>query len=1347
MSPVAELFDGTELEFPDGTAPEIIQQTAKRLTLERTSTTPGKGISRYNSLLGGENAQIKSAPGFIENLVGAVTAPFHQERAPIAPDQPRPTTLQRGVETAGAVGKGILDLLNVPFNTVAPTVTKYAGENLPIEPRTAEAIGNAAGAVTQGSILPWRSRAPLAPARTIDDLITAPRPGLPAPPEQLRLPPAVQPRLNPPADMVTQVTPEGVASQAPKRTIIDLVDEVKKDVKAQVIDEIFAELKSGRPQAAAAAPKKAAPLSIEDLRGQLAPEARPVETAASPIFEQTEAGKQAVIPGAEARTIPAGPLRSKRVQTQAPLDLEQPALRAQEPELPTAPPRQQGNWEGPAYRAESGYTHDKGQTAADVVNYEQQTLGNQLGVTDKVLAELKNRPANDVVWVTKTKTAARRYGPESLHELPEGSRVLAEDGDGGFLVLKGRAPESKAPPQPRAKLEDFEVAVSTFIKRQGGMKIPKNLKEEFGGWNRLHNPKGLGVDVMADEAFNAGLLPEPTTAALIDSLKSGRKTARVAGEAQQVKQSVDAELERHIKGLQEEPAGVEYKGHDYTAVVPEKGGIRLKDEPDKVLKKPDEIFKVEGKVPFDVEAAAAEEKAAVEQAGISARLRAQREGEAERSFEALYRNLIRADRGNVDSLTRDVSPEMARKVLDRLFHAPGDNPVLRSALKAKIAEAGPQAQPRSIGDLLKGQKGQVGSTETNPIVTGSRLAMGEAIEQSGKTVRKTMGPEGNDLIDRLTSVRNDAERNTGMLSQPMEAAIKKLKREEYENFVDVLEGKAQPVSQEVANAVGIADKVRKNIAQRAEAVDLQIKNPLTGEYSPFRPRENYFPHYGKEEFSKIVENPTRRAEIKAQIKEQLGPNTTDKQAEDALRAMVKATRNRDAHLEISRVLDTGDYHKDPRVFLKYINDANRRIAIASQFGPKLEKGEELITAIGQKHGDKAESFSRTLFNRELRQEEVPDTMAHRMMQGARNYEVLTKLGRAFIPNMSQHAYTAIVTNAKDTAKGIAKSFTKEGKDFARRAGVVNDEILKEFYNEVTGASAGDSLIHKAINIELKPFTWSEKLNRTAAAIAGRYNANETFEALQKSPGKTKLRDSLSKMGVDVDAALERGSLSNVDELKAAQNIVNRTQFKVDPMELPLFWSSPEGKLLTQFKSFNFKSGQFMKDEILKEVAKGNVGPLIRAIAVLPPAAVAVKTVQNALKPESAKQDKEGIADYLASVGVLGIFSDLVRNGGRMDVSTIAGPTLSDVGRGLEAVAQTKQRLSSDYTGNEPAFGPLAKFAARQVPVVGSNLAAMFNKDKSERQKMLDELGLGDMEREKNSSRKKLLKELGLNRGQ
>ena len=88
------------------------------------------------------------------------------------------------------------------------------------------------------------------------------------------------------------------------------------------------------------------------------------------------------------------------------------------------------------------------------------------------------------------------------------------------------------------------------------------------------------------------------------------------------------------------------------------------------------------------------------------------------------------------------------------------------------------------------------------------------------------------------------------------------------------------------------------------------------------------------------------------------------------------------------------------------------------------------------------------------------------------------------------------------------------------------------------------------------------------------------------PANKKARDTLAKMNVDVDAALKRGALNEADELRAGQNIVNRTQFKTDVTEIPLFWSSEPGRLLTQYKRFQFKSGQLVKDEIIKEAAQG-----------------------------------------------------------------------------------------------------------------------------------------------------------------
>ena len=92
------------------------------------------------------------------------------------------------------------------------------------------------------------------------------------------------------------------------------------------------------------------------------------------------------------------------------------------------------------FRSHSGLRHDRGCTAFDVVNYEGVELGNdyilEQAKNNVNLDDLKTRHASALVWVTRTKKDAARYGTPELVTVPEGSRVVATDPDGGLLVLK-----------------------------------------------------------------------------------------------------------------------------------------------------------------------------------------------------------------------------------------------------------------------------------------------------------------------------------------------------------------------------------------------------------------------------------------------------------------------------------------------------------------------------------------------------------------------------------------------------------------------------------------------------------------------------------------------------------------------------------------------------------------------------------------------------------------------------------------------------------------------------------------------------------------------------------------------
>lgn len=88
------------------------------------------------------------------------------------------------------------------------------------------------------------------------------------------------------------------------------------------------------------------------------------------------------------------------------------------------------------YRADTGYRHEPGTTAGDVVRYEQDELGNtHMGVSAKRIAELDKYPARCIIWVAATRKAAKEYGKPEVIMLPDDIEYVAEDNCGGWLFL------------------------------------------------------------------------------------------------------------------------------------------------------------------------------------------------------------------------------------------------------------------------------------------------------------------------------------------------------------------------------------------------------------------------------------------------------------------------------------------------------------------------------------------------------------------------------------------------------------------------------------------------------------------------------------------------------------------------------------------------------------------------------------------------------------------------------------------------------------------------------------------------------------------------------------------------
>lgn len=74
---------------------------------------------------------------------------------------------------------------------------------------------------------------------------------------------------------------------------------------------------------------------------------------------------------------------------------------------------------------------NRGMTAQDVINYEQNELGN-LDVLPEKGIDLTKIPSERVKWVTETKSAAKRYGEVTSEK--GNYKILARDSEGGILV-------------------------------------------------------------------------------------------------------------------------------------------------------------------------------------------------------------------------------------------------------------------------------------------------------------------------------------------------------------------------------------------------------------------------------------------------------------------------------------------------------------------------------------------------------------------------------------------------------------------------------------------------------------------------------------------------------------------------------------------------------------------------------------------------------------------------------------------------------------------------------------------------------------------------------------------------
>ena len=437
-----------------------------------------------------------------------------------------------------------------------------------------------------------------------------------------------------------------------------------------------------------------------------------------------------------------------------------------------------------------------------------------------------------------------------------------------------------------------------------------------------------------------------------------------------------------------------------------------------------------------------------------------------------------------------------------------------------------------------------------------------------------------------------------------------------------------------------------------------------------------------------------------------GQSKNEAEALANLQRFRRRTIKRQGSLEFAREVDLPFYDPDPlRVIPSYVAGSSMRLAQIGEFGQDQRIINNLINKIRKAGGDEKANTIRYGVDRILGVINDGQTGVAKTSRLLRTLQGF-KLGLAAIPNVTQGALNSLLAgDLRAAAYGVGRLFTKAGKQFALRSGATLDSVINEMSREA-GASG------KILRTFLKStgFTGTEKMNRIIAANAGLSYGRRLFSSLLKNPNHRLGRQMLSELGVDVDKALARGSLAEDELLVMGKKFSDMTQFRARPQDLPLFASSPQGKVFFQFKNFIYNQTRLVYRTTIQELRNKNFGRATRNFLILatifPVVGNVIRQVRNIVT--GREEESEGFKKYfesIASVGALGIFGDAISSAryGRA-TEFLVGPTVGEFGEMIEILASGKLER-------------LEKFGLRRIPFIGQILSQRVFPSKSKKKKL------------------------------
>jgi len=394
-------------------------------------------------------------------------------------------------------------------------------------------------------------------------------------------------------------------------------------------------------------------------------------------------------------------------------------------------------------------------------------------------------------------------------------------------------------------------------------------------------------------------------------------------------------------------------------------------------------------------------------------------------------------------------------------------------------------------------------------------------------------------------------------------------------------------------------------------------------------------------------------------------------------------------LEYSREIDLPFWDPDPRrVLPTYTIGAITRIEAVQSFGPRNETLNQLIRKVGTTKGVEAarevDKLVRTITG-QIRYAPASEkiSMTLRAIQ-------TPKLAFAQILNIGQNINVLLNSDLGALSYGLQSAFTNKGIQKALKSGAILQSVLQR---ELSYAGGGLDFANKVL--KYSGFTWTELFNRTVSANAGMRYAEKTFEKLKKNPTNQFLRWRLKEMQISPAQALKRGTLIEAELLRAGNMMSMTTQFVSQPLYLPAWASSPEGKVIFQFKNFAYNQARFVKNQLFNpHIPLARKARTLLILSMVYPMSGEVlgdvRAMVTGVKRPTNAWDRYW--SNIATAGTFGLALDVwesARFGGIAE--TIGGPTLG-------TVAEVTENFVRSVEKGEPTTG-FIKSLFRQTGVL------------------------------------------------